>query len=81
VEVEIFEILEFAARGREEFLAELDVAVHRAADVEKDQHVDLVATLGSHDQVEITLMRGCLDGAVEIEFGRRALAGETAQAA
>src|SRR5690606_5401963 len=58
---------------------ELDVAIHRAADIEENQHIDLVAALRAHDQVEIALMRGRLDRAVEIEFCRCALARETAE--
>src|SRR3546814_8703124 len=37
VEIEEFEVLELARRGREQFLAELDERVHRAADIEKQQ--------------------------------------------
>src|SRR5690606_16724350 len=79
VEVKILKVLELRARRREEFFAELDVAVHRAADIEENQHIDLVAALRAHDQVEIALMRGRLDRAVEIELCRCALARETAE--
>ena len=35
VEIEEFEILEFAGRCREQFLAKLDMWIHRSADVEE----------------------------------------------
>src|SRR5690606_938333 len=81
MKVEIFEILELGTRGGEKLLAKLDMAVHRAANIEEDQHIDLVTAFRHQLDVEITLMRGCLDGAVEVQLGRRAFAGEAAQAA
>ena len=82
VEVEIFEVLEFQPAGGEEFLAHLDVVVHRAADVEKQQHLDRVVALGPHHQVQpARVARGGGDGAIEIQFVGRTLARKTAQAA
>jgi hypothetical protein len=46
VEVEIFHVLEFALGRGKHLLAQLDVVVHRAADVEKQQHLDLVVMRG-----------------------------------
>src|SRR5580704_5671698 len=73
-------VLELGARRREQFFGRLDVPIHRAADVEEQQHLDGVVALRPHQNVEIALMRGALDGAVEIELLRRAGAGEFAQA-
>jgi len=44
--------IEFGLGRGEHFLAQLDVVVHRAADVEKQQHLDLVVALGPHQDVE-----------------------------
>jgi hypothetical protein len=46
VEVVELQVLELGLGGAEKLLAELDVAVHRAADVEEQQHLDRVAALG-----------------------------------
>ena len=78
VEVEILQVLELGARGREQLLGRLDVPVHGAADVEEHQHLDGIAPLGPHVDVEVALVRGALDGAVEVELVRRALACELA---
>ena len=50
----------------------LDMRVHRAADVEEQQHLHRVAPLGPHLHVEPALARGGADGAVEVEFLGRA---------
>src|SRR5947209_3728791 len=75
------EVLELGLRGGEQLLDELDVPVHRAADVEQRQHLDGVMPLGAHVDVEIALVRGALDGVVEIELVGRAGARELAQPA
>ena len=80
VEVEIFHVLEFALRRREQLLDLLDMRIHRAADVEEHQHLDRVAPLGAHVDVEIAVVGGLPDRGVEIEFVGRAGAGEFAQA-
>src|SRR5690606_34353773 len=59
----------------------LDMAVHRAADVEEQQHLDGVAPLGPHVDVQPALTRRAVDGAVDVQFLGRALAGEATQAA
>ncbi len=79
VEVEVLHVLELGARGREQLLGGLDVPIHRAADVEEQQHLDRVVPLRPHQDVKIALVRGAPDGAVEIELLRRAGAGELAQ--
>src|SRR5262245_44716837 len=81
VEVEVLHVLELAARGREQLLGRLDVPVHRAADVEEQQHLHRVVPLRPHQDVEVSLVRGALDGAIEVELLGRAGAGELAQAA
>ncbi|MPN44179.1 hypothetical protein SDC9_191740 [bioreactor metagenome] len=58
------------------------MVVHRAADVEKEQHLDRVVAFRPQVQVEPAAVAGSAgDGAVEVEFARRALAGEAAQSA
>src|ERR1700722_8521030 len=81
VEVEIFHVLEFAFRRREQFLDLLDMGIHRAADVEEHQNLHRIAPLGTHVHVEIAVIGGFLDRGVEIEFVGRAGAGELAQTA
>src|SRR5579862_6075179 len=81
VEVEMHHVLELGPRRGKKFFGRLDVPIHRAADVEEQQHLDGVVPLRPHQDVEIALVRGALDGAVEIELLRRAGAGESAQAA
>ena len=82
VEVEILEVLEFQPAGREEFLAHLDVVVHRAADIEKQQYLDRVVALGPHQQVEpARVARGGGDGAVQVQFFGCAFAREATQPA
>ena len=46
VEIEEFEVAEFTAHRREQFLAEPDMLVHRAADIEEQQHLHLVVQIG-----------------------------------
>ena len=79
VEVEVLHVLELAARRGEQFLGHLDVPVHRAADVEEQQHLHRVVPLRAHVDIEIALVGRVLDGAVEVEFFRRAGARELAQ--
>jgi hypothetical protein len=68
VEVEMPHVLELGPRRREQFLGRLDVPVHRAANVEEQQHLHRIVPQRPHLDIEIALMRGALDGAVEIEF-------------
>ena len=81
VEVEMLEPLELALRGGEQLLRRLDVPVHRAADVEEQQHLDRVAPLRPQLDVDVALVGGRADRAVEVEFLLRALAREAPQAA
>ncbi len=46
MEVEVHQVLELTARGREQLVADPDVVVHRAADIEEQQHLHRVAALG-----------------------------------
>jgi hypothetical protein len=79
MEVEIFHVLEFGLGRGKHLLAQFDVIVHRAADVEEQQHLDLVVALRPHQDVEHPgFFRGGADGAVQIELFRRAVAGEAA---
>ena len=68
------EMLEFALGRGEQFFGRLDVPIHRAADIEEQQHLDGVVPLRPHQNVEIALVRGAFDRAVEIELVRRASA-------
>lgn len=82
MEVEVLQVLELGLAGREQLLADLNVGVHRAADIEQDQQLHRVAPLRSHLNVEqASIARGVVDGAVDVQFVRRALTGELAQAA
>jgi len=82
VEVEVFEVLELAFGRGKHLLADLDVVIHRAADVEEEQHLDLVVALGAHLDVQPAgVARGAGDGAVQIQFVFGAFAGEAPQAA
>ncbi len=73
-------MLELDPRGREQFLAYLHVALHRTADVEKQQHLHGVVALGNHLDIEITgILRGRPDGIVQVQLVRRAFARELAQ--
>ena len=68
MEVEMLHVLELGPRCREQLFGGLDVPVHRAADVEEHQHLHRVVPFRPHKDVEIALVRGVLDGAVEVEF-------------
>ena len=75
-------MLELAAGGGEQLLADPYVVVHRAADVQEQQHLHGVVPLRDHLDVQQASVAGSrFDGVVEVEFVRRALAGEPAQAA
>src|SRR5438552_10129754 len=81
VKVEILEVAELALCGGKQFLAYLDMRVHRAADVEEEQDLDAVAALGDEVQVEPTrILGGPFDGRIEIELLRDAFAREASQA-
>src|SRR5215467_10708270 len=56
------------------------MGIHRAADVEEYEHLHRIAPLRPHHHVEIAAIGGLADRGVEIEFVRRAGAGEFAQA-
>ena len=64
------EPLELAFCGGEQLLGRLDVPIHRAADVEEQQHLDGVAPLGPQLDVDIAFVGGRADRAVEIELVR-----------
>ena len=81
MEVVELHVLEFRAGCGEQFLADFDVAIHRAADIEEDEHAHLVAALGPHLDVEIALFGGAADGAGHVQLFGRALADPFAQAA
>jgi hypothetical protein len=81
VEVEVLQVLEFGARGREQFLAHFYVVFHRAAHVQEQQHLYRVVPLRHHLDVEPAgVPRGRADGVVQVQFLGRPLAGELAQA-
>ena len=49
--------------------------VHRAADIEKQQHFDRIAPLGAGFDIEVAMFGGGADGAVEVQFVIGAVAG------
>src|ERR1700722_3886471 len=77
VEVEVFEPLELQSRRRKQRLRGLDVPIHRAADVQEQQHLDGVATLGPELDVDVALVGGGANRAVEVELVLGALARKT----
>ena len=81
MEVEEFQMFELGPRRREQLLAHLHMGIHRAADVEKQQHLDRVAPLGPHMDVQPALPRRAVDGGVHVQLVRRALSREPAQPA
>ena len=76
----MLEVLELAACGREELLADADVVIHRPADVEEEQDFHRVVPLRHHADVEQARAARCrIDRAVEVQRFRGSLACETAQ--
>ena len=57
------------------------MGIHRTADVEEQQHLDGVASLGPHVDVQPALTRRAVDRGVHVQLVRRALPGKAAQAA
>ena len=51
MKVENLEMLELGPRRGEQFLAHADMAVHRTAGIEKQQHLHRVVPLGAHLQI------------------------------
>src|SRR6266567_2294138 len=70
----------FALRRRKELLAYFDVRIHRAADIEEEEHLDAIAPLGHEVRVEPPgILRGALDRCIEIELLGHAFASESAE--
>ena len=66
------QVLELGARRREQLLADADVILHRPADIEEQQQLYGIVPLRHQLQVEPAgIVRGRLDGAVEVELLRR----------
>ena len=82
VEVVVFEMLELAAAGREKFFTAADVVVHRATNVEQEQHFDCVVALRAHFQVEPAGVARCSGNrAVQVKLFGRTLPGKATQPA
>src|SRR6202011_1059257 len=82
VKIEMLEMLELAAGRGEQLLAHPHVILHRAADIQEQQHPDRVVPLRYELEVEHTAVaRRGVDRAVEIELLGRPLARELAQLA
>ena len=81
VEVEIFQVFEGRARGREELLAHLHVRIHGAADVKQGEHLDGIAPFRTHDDIQPALFGGGADRIVQVQLFMGAVAGKLAQAA
>ena len=81
MEVEILEMLELDPRRGEELLGGGDVPIHRAADVEEHQHLDRVAPLGPHVDVEVALLCRAAHRVVEVELLGCAFARKAAKPA
>ncbi len=81
MEVEVLEVLELGARGREELLHLPDVRVHGATDVEEEQHLHLVLAGADHLQVEVArVVGGGANRSREVQLLLGALADELAEA-
>ncbi len=48
VKVKIFQLFELRSSRREEFFADFNVIIHRTADIEEEQYLDLVVQLWNH---------------------------------
>ena len=81
VEVEELQVLELGSRSAEQLFAQAHIAIHGAADVQEQQHLDRVAPLRPHDHVQIALARGAGHGGVQVQLVGGAGAGESAQPA
>ena len=81
MEVEKFHVLEFGLGRAEQLLAQLDIGIHRAADIEEDENLYRVVALGDQAEIEIPFVGGVLDRARQIEFGLRTLTRPFAQPA
>src|SRR4029077_5610708 len=82
VEVEMFQALELTARRGKQLLADAHVAVHRAANIEKQQHLDGIVPLRNEVQIEqAAVAGGGIDRALEVELLERAFAWGPAQPA
>src|ERR1700733_6912479 len=77
VEVEMVKPLELAFCRGEQLLGLFHVPIHRAANVEEQQHLDGVAAFGPELDVDIAFVRGRPDRTVQIELFGHALAGES----
>ncbi len=81
VEIVVGERAKLGARGGEQLLADPHMVVHRAADIEEEQHLDGVLAFPAGLHVEETFAGGGRDGLRQVELLRGAGAGETAQLA
>ena len=72
VEVKVLKVLELGPRRRKQLFADFDVGVHGSTDVEEQQDLHRVVTLGHHLDVEQPrVSRSGPDGVVQIKlFGR-----------
>ena len=78
----MLEVLELAAGGGKELLADSHVVIHRPADVEEQQDLHRVVPLRHHAYVEQSRApRRRIDGAIQVKRFRGALARETTQPA
>jgi hypothetical protein len=79
VKVIELEVLELRFRRGEQLLGKLHVLVHGAADVHQHQHLDGVAALGPHMDVQVRFSRRLADGRFQVELVGRAFACEFPQ--
>jgi len=47
MEIEMFHVLEFRAGGRKQLFNHSDMRIHRAADIQEQQYLDRIASLGT----------------------------------
>src|SRR5690349_9661070 len=78
----MLEVAKLRLRRREELLADLDVRIHRSADVQKQKYVDPIATLRLQSQIEPAgVACRAADRPLEVELVGNTFARETAQPA
>lgn len=82
MKVKVLQVFEFAAHRAEQGFHRVDVVVHRAADVQQQQHLGAVVQSGVVAQVQKAgLAGGGGDGGVDVQFFGGAVAGKLAQPA
>ena len=82
VEVVEFQMLEFSARSRKQFLADADMIIHGTANIHQQQHLHRIAAFRHHMQIKRpAIARRGANRARHIQFRRGTRARKAAQPA